>query len=66
VSFSAEVQWLVLAVLLAQPSVAWAYIDPGSGIVFWQSLIAAVGAALVFMRKPLAALKRLLNRLRRR
>lgn len=36
--------------LLVTPVTAWAYVDPGSGMVMWQGLIAAVGALLVFRR----------------
>jgi hypothetical protein len=49
---------------LALPLSAHAYIDPGSGMLAWQGLVAAVGACIVFARKPIAALKRWLGRLR--
>jgi hypothetical protein len=48
------------------PAASLAYVDPGSGIVLWQGLVAAIGAALVFIRKPLASLKRLFDRMRGR
>ena len=50
--------WLVLA------SSASAYVDPGSGMLLWQGLIAAIGAVLVFFRNPLAVIKAWIKRLR--
>lgn len=49
---------LTLAIVLA-PVPAFAYVDPGSGMLVWQGLIAFVGALLMFVRNPKAALKRL-------
>lgn len=54
----------LLLVLSLTPLPAMAYIDPGSGMLLWQGLVAAVGAALVFFRRPWDVLKRLLDRLR--
>jgi len=45
---------------------AWAYIDPGSGILIWQGIIAAVGAILIFIRNPLQKIKSLIARFRRK
>lgn len=56
---------LVLAFALA-PVPAFAYVDPGSGMLMWQGLIALVGAVLVFVRSPKAAVKRLIERLKRK
>lgn len=50
---------LILAALL--PTSAWAYIDPGTGLVLWQGVIALIGALLLFIRHPLASLKRLMH-----
>ena len=50
--------WLVLT------SNALAYVDPGSGMLLWQGLIAAIGAVLVFFRSPLAVIKAWVKRLR--
>jgi hypothetical protein len=56
---------LILAVLVCSlPSTAFAYVDPGSGMLLWQGLIAAIGAVIVFVRSPWQALKRLIERLR--
>jgi hypothetical protein len=48
------------------PAPVWAYIDPGGGFVLWQGLIAAAGAVIVFARRPWAAIKRWIDRLRNR
>lgn len=56
---------VVLAFVLA-PVPAFAYVDPGSGMLVWQGLIALVGAVLMFVRDPKAALKRLLAWLKRK
>lgn len=55
---------MLLALLL--PASAWAYVDPGSGMLMLQAVLAAVGAAIVFIRKPVEILKRLLRRLRKK
>jgi hypothetical protein len=56
---------LFLAVLVCcLPATAYAYIDPGSGMLLWQGLIAAIGAVIVFVRSPWQAIKRLIERLR--
>lgn len=57
---------LLLCAVLTLPATAHAYVDPGTGMLLWQGLIAAVGAVLVFMRNPWQALKRLFARLFRR
>ena len=56
---------LVLSVLLS-PAAAFAYVDPGSGMLLWQGLIAAVGAVIVFVRSPIKAIKSLIERFRRK
>lgn len=43
---------------------AWAYVDPGSGMLLWQGLIAAVGAVLIFLRNPIQIIKSWLDRIR--
>lgn len=48
------------------PLTAYAYVDPGAGMLVWQGVIAAIGAVLVFVRNPVAAVKRLLKRFRRK
>ena len=46
------------------PTDALAYIDPGSGMLFWQGLIAAIGGLLIFFRRPLETIKLWIRRLR--
>lgn len=58
-------QVMVLA-LVAWPASAFAYVDPGSGMLAWQGLVALIGAVVVFIRNPLAALKALFKRLKRK
>lgn len=55
----------VLALVLS-PATAFAYVDPGSGMLIWQGLLAVVGAVIVFVRNPLDSVKRLLSRFRRK
>lgn len=56
--------FLVLCLLL--PGTAFAYVDPGSGMLLWQGLLAAIGAVIVFVRHPWRALKEFVRRLLRR
>jgi hypothetical protein len=62
----AKLQWLArLSLLWAMlTSSAWAYVDPGSGMLLWQGLVAAIGAVLIFIRNPIQVLKSWIDRLR--
>ena len=55
-----------LTLLLLSPLEANAYIDPGSGMLIIQSVIAFIGAAAFFLKNPIknsvALLKRLFSR----
>lgn len=55
-----------VVLFVATPTVAFAYVDPGSGMLVWQGLIAAVGMLIAFVRHPIEALKRLVDRFRRK
>lgn len=57
---------LVLIVMALSPVSALAYVDPGSGMLVWQGLIALIGAALMFVRNPRRALKRLVDWIKRK
>lgn len=57
---------LIASLCVCLPATAHAYIDPGSGMLLWQGLIAAVGAVLVFVRSPWQAIKRLVERIFKR
>jgi hypothetical protein len=52
--------------LITLPGTAVAYVDPGSGLMLLQGLIAIVGAVVIAVRNPVAALKRLIAKIRRK
>lgn len=56
--------FLIFSMVL--PSSAFAYVDPGSGTLIWQGLIAGVGMVIAFLRAPTDAVRRLIDRLRGR
>ena len=43
---------LLLLLMLVFPSTSHAYIDPGSGMILLQGLIAVLGGCIVFIRNP--------------
>lgn len=56
-------RWFILATLVAAvPMPAMAYIDPGTGSMLLQSLLAAVAVALVFGRSLWHRVKELIGR----
>jgi hypothetical protein len=60
-------RWFILAALLAvAPTPAMAYIDPGTGSMLIQSLLAAVAAGLVFGRSVWHRVKELIGRNRKK
>lgn len=56
---------VLAALALLAPASAWAYVDPGSGLVLWQGLIALVGAVLIFIRQPRESMRRFVDYLAR-
>jgi len=58
-------KFLLLALALL-PASAFAYVDPGSGMLIWQGLLAALGAVIMFVRNPIDQIKRVWRRLRAR
>jgi hypothetical protein len=58
-------KYLLILFALWIPS-AHAYVDPGSGMLLWQGLIAVIGAIIVFVRHPIEWLRRLLRRIKRK
>ena len=54
---------LLILFVLCAPAPAMAYVDPGTGMVLWQGLVAALGALILFMRRPRQELGTLLRRL---
>lgn len=53
---SSRVLLLILWMLLAVPSSAHAYVDPGTGAMLWQLILAMVAGALFFIREIRARL----------
>jgi hypothetical protein len=53
-------RFYLLVVLTAQPSLAFAYTDPGSGMLLIQGLVAGVGAIIVFVKNPISTIKKLI------
>ncbi|MFZ6689813.1 hypothetical protein ACO0K0_18890 [Undibacterium sp. SXout11W] len=45
--------------LLFMPSLAFAYIDPGSGMLLIQGLIAFLGACIAFIKNPFEKIKKI-------
>lgn len=56
----------ILCVIFLFPSDAFAYIDPGSGMLVWQGAIAAIGAVVIFVRNPLDTIKGWARRFKRK
>ena len=50
-------------VLCAAPRTAFAYVDPGSGLLIIQGLLAVIGGIIVFVKDPIAGCKRLWARI---
>jgi hypothetical protein len=57
---------LLLALLAMTPASAFAYVDPGSGMLVWQGLLAAVGMFIAFVRNPIDAIKGFIERFKRK
>ncbi len=57
---------LCLAFGLLHAGYAWAYVDPGSGMLMIQSLIALCVGIIAFLRSPLQSISALLKRMRRK
>ncbi len=56
----------IAMVLLLSPIAAHAYVDPGAGMVLVQGLIALIGGVVVFVKNPIAAIKTLIARFRKK
>ena len=50
-------------VLALWPIAAFAYIDPGSGMLLVQGVIALIGAIIVFIKNPFRTIKHLYHRI---
>ena len=53
---------LAILLLCLAPQDAFAYVDPGSGLLLIQGLLAVVGGAVVFIKDPVAGCKRIWSR----
>lgn len=54
---------LLVVLLLLTPLSAFAYVDPGSGMMAWQGLLATCGAGVIFFGRIWLALKSVARRL---
>lgn len=58
---------IVVAVYVFMPlAPAYAYVDPGSGMLAVQSLVALIGAVVVFMKNPITVIRALITRRRKK
>lgn len=58
--------FLILVLLCVPASDAWAYVDPGTGMLLWQGLIASIGAFLSLALKPSQIVRNLWEKFRRK
>jgi hypothetical protein len=59
--------WLAIGLLaFLYPVPVMAYVDPGTGVLLWQGLLSLVAAVVVFIGRPIQAIRRLIDRIRRR
>ena len=59
----AAVAFGLMAITAAAP--VYAYIDPGSGLLYVQILLSAIAGAVAFIKHPIESMKALLRRIRR-
>jgi len=55
-----------MLLLLATTQNAYAYIDPGSGMLLIQGLLAAIAAAIAFVTHPIQTIKNMLNNMKKK
>lgn len=48
------------------PIPAYAYVDPGSGMLLIQFFVAIIGGIIVFMRNPIATVKKFFSKFRKK
>lgn len=51
------VSFILLLVIIPLTSTAYAYTDPGSGMLLWQMLVSAAVGGLFYFRKTISALR---------
>jgi len=49
---------IAVSFLCLAPQDAFAYVDPGSGLLLIQGMLALIGGVVVFVKNPVAACKR--------
>jgi len=49
---------LAISCLCVAPADAFAYVDPGSGLLLIQGLLAFIGGVIVFVKNPVATFRR--------
>ena len=54
---------IAISLLSLAPQDAFAYVDPGSGMLLIQGLLALIGGVVVFVKNPVTSCKRLWARL---
>lgn len=54
-----RIQLLAVFFVWVFPAGAYAYVDPGSGMLFFQGIVAAIGVLLAVVRHPWVAIKRM-------
>lgn len=59
-----KIFFVFLFVALFNPGIAHAYVDPGSGMLMLQGLIAAIGACIAFIKDPIGKLKLIYRKIR--
>ena len=59
-------KYVLVYLLISYPVVAFAYIDPGTGTLLIQGLLALFGAIIVFVKSPGVYIKRLYRGIKNR
>jgi hypothetical protein len=59
-------RYRLFPILFLVPLDAYAYIDPGMGILMWQGFLAVLGGILFVVRSPKEALKKIIKKFRDR
>ena len=59
-----SIKWQITFLWLLLTPNAYAYVDPGSGMLLWQGFVALIGAILIFLRNPVQVIKAWIVRIR--
>jgi hypothetical protein len=55
-----------ILLIIVSPLSAFAYVDPGNGLILWQGLIAGLGVLVMLIQSPIRTIKNWLIRRRSR